>query len=487
MSGGREHADRGAPASREPASNGDILAPLPRSERDACRRIAERAGAVGGRAMIVGGYVRDALLGIPSKDIDIEIYGLSADTVERELSRTFRLDVVGRAFGVFKLKGTPIDVALPRRESKIGPGHRDFRIEGDPGMTPAEAMRRRDFTLNAIGWDLNAEALVDPVRGREDLARRRLRHVSDAFAEDPLRALRGMQFVARFHLEADPATIALCRELTPDDLPPERLFEEWKKLVLQGERISAGLAFLRDIGWTPRFPELDALIDCPQDPEWHPEGDVWTHTGHCMDAFAARREGKAWDDLVVGFAVLCHDMGKPATTRAADDGRIRSPGHDREGGPIARGFLQRLTRHRKLIESVVPLVEQHMRPLELYRQNAGDAAVRRLATKVARLDWLCRVALADKNGRPPETPEGFPEGEWLMQRSEALRVRDNAPAPILKGRHLKHIGLEPGPRFKPILDAAYEAQLDGAFEDVESGLAWVREHCLADEERGKTN
>ncbi|MDR2844503.1 MAG: polynucleotide adenylyltransferase, partial [Puniceicoccales bacterium] len=275
--------------------------------------VAAVVGAVaeaGGRPLLVGGCVRDALLGARPKDVDIEVYGLEPVALERALRRRFAIVSVGQSFGVFKLKEHAVDVSLPRRESKAGAGHRGFTVQGDPHMDIADAAARRDFTVNAIYWDPQTGAVLDPHGGRRDLAERVLRHTSAAFAEDPLRVLRAMQFAARFLLTPAPETVALCSQIEPEGLPPERIFEEWSKLILKGVKPSRGLAFLRDCGWVSYYPELVALVGCEQDPHWHPEGDVWNHTLHCLDAFAEKRTGDAWEDLVVGLAVLCHDLGK---------------------------------------------------------------------------------------------------------------------------------------------------------------------------------
>lgn len=448
-----------------------VISHVPESVQDECQRLAEAVRTAGGRALLVGGCVRDGLLGYIAKDVDIEVFGLPADKLEALLRPRFPLDVVGRSFGVFKLKGQPIDVSLPRRESKTGTGHTGFQVEGDPGMAPAEAARRRDFTINAISADPLTGEIVDPLMGRADLEKRLLRHCSGQFAEDPLRVLRAMQFIARFELAVAPETLELCRSIEPEDLPPERLFEEWAKLFLKGVKPSRGLDFLKDSGWLKYYPELAALPGCPQDPRWHPEGDVWVHTLHCLDAFARERVGDDFEDLVVGLAVLLHDVGKPPTTFTDEAGRIRSPRHDSEGLPLAERFLQRITRHQKLIAAVLPLVETHMRPADLYKNHASDAAIRRLARKV-RIDRLVRVANADMAGRPPK-PADFPAGQWLLDRSRQLNVQENAPAPILQGRHLIARGFEPGRAFKPILDAAFEAQLDGEFADEASAQAWL--------------
>ncbi len=453
----------------------NILENIPDRQRRACIEIAELLKAAGGRALLVGGCVRDGLLEIPAKDVDMEVYGLSADDVERTLKKSFRLDTVGRAFGVFIIKGYDIDLALPRRESKTGPKHTDFVVEGDPTMSPREAAQRRDFTITAISVDPLTDELLDPYDGVTDLKARRLCHVSDAFSEDPLRVLRGMQFVARFDLEAATETIELCRALTPEHLPSERLWEEWKKLILKGAQPSKGLLFLQACDWLRFFPELEALVGCEQEPEWHPEGDVWTHTYHCLDAYALHRIGDQWEDLIVGLAVLCHDMGKPVSSFVDEKtGRIRSPRHDIEGVPIARAFLERLTGQKKIFEEVLPLVEQHMRPLTLYRDGAGDTAIRRLAARVKRVDRLTRVAFADKSGRPPIVVDDFPEGEWLLKKATELAIEDSAPKPLMLGRHLVELGIKPGPQFGKMLDRCYEAQMEGEFTDIESGRIYLK-------------
>jgi tRNA nucleotidyltransferase (CCA-adding enzyme) len=435
-----------------------------------CRAVAER----GGRAHFVGGSVRDAALGRSIDDVDIEVFGVPVDELEALLRQVAPVSLVGASFGVFKLGGLPIDVSVPRRERKTGQGHRAFEIEADPFLTPEAAAARRDFTINAIAWDPLDHRLVDPFDGMGDLAHRVLRHTSHQFAEDPLRVLRGMQLIARFGLHADAATVALCRTIEPEGLAAERVFDEWRKLLVQGHQIGAGLRFLADVDWLRHHPELAALVACPQDPEWHPEGDVFTHTGHVMDQFALGRVGDEWEDLVVGFACLCHDLGKPATT-AFVDGRWRSPGHEDAGLEPTRSFLGRMTNQHRLVEEVLPLVADHLKVDQLYQQGSGASAVRRLARRVGRLDRLIRVATADRNGRPPAPVDvEFPAARWLLETAQSLDVLDGPPEPIVKGRHLIAAGYQPGPRFSPLLAAAYEAQLDGRIASVEEGLALIR-------------
>lgn len=434
--------------------------------------VAELVKSSGGRALLVGGCVRDRLLGGEPKDFDIEVYGLSPEALQQTLSRKFDLDLVGVSFGVIKLHGHDIDIALPRRETKLGEGHRAFEMEYDPNLPIEEASSRRDFTVNAIYMDPLTEEIIDPWNGRVDLEKGILRHVSEHFREDPLRVLRGMQFVARFDLTAAPETIEVCRSMTPEGLAQERLMGEWSKLLLQGKKISKGLNFLRDVGWVKYYPELEALIGCEQAPEWHPEGDVWNHTLCCLDAIDEWRTGE--DDLVVGFAVLCHDFGKPVCSRFDPvKGRIRSLGHDEEGVAPTLSFLRRLTNEERLFNEVPPLVRMHMRPFAMWRDKSSDGAIRRLAAKVVRIDRLCRVAAADDAGRPP-FPRDPASYLWLAEQAKRLAVEDAAPKPIVMGRHLLDLGMKPGPEFKRILDRCFEAQLDGEFSDLDGGIAYLK-------------
>jgi tRNA nucleotidyltransferase (CCA-adding enzyme) len=341
-----------------------------------------------------------------------------------------------------------------------------------------EALARRDFTINAMAWDPDTRELRDPFNGREDLAAGRLRHASHQFVEDPLRVLRGMHLAARFELSVVPETIALCRTLSQEGQPSERLWEEWKKFLLLSRKPSLGLHFLDQCGWLRFYPELAALQGCPQDPRWHPEGDVWIHTLHCLDWFAAERTGHERDDLIVGLGVLCHDFGKPATTK--DDGEhITSRGHESEGTGPTKTFLERLTNQPDVMEDVIPLVQCHLRPRALFDVQASDSAIRRLARQVTRIDRLVRVARADHAGRPPKLFDGFPAGDWLLTRATALAVDRQGPLPLVMGRHLLELGVQPGPDMGRLLDDCFEAQLDGEFSTLEEGLAYAKSKLSA--------
>jgi len=300
-----------------PTNWGNLSPELSGRLAQVCQLVAE----AGGEAWLVGGSVRDLALGRVVNDLDLEVFRLDAEALQACLAKSFELDLVGASFGILKLRGLPIDVGLPRRETKTGRGHRGFVVDADPDLALAKAAARRDFTVNAIYWQPLTGELNDPWGGLDDLKRGVLRHTSAAFVEDPLRVMRAMQLVARFGFKVAPDTLALCREMPLEGLAGERIWEEWVKLITQGVKPALGLAFLHQSGWLAHFPELQALRGCVQDPTYHPEGDVWVHTLHCLDAFAAERTGDHWEDLVVGCAVLCHDLGKPTSTKIAEIGR----------------------------------------------------------------------------------------------------------------------------------------------------------------------
>jgi len=436
------------------------------------KHIITRLQEAGGDAYIVGGCVRDMSLGITPRDYDIEVYGLGIKALIEALEPHFVLDCVGASFGVIKLHHTSIDVSIPRRESKSGRGHTGFTIPGDPHMSIEEASARRDFTINSMAYDVSKDKLVDPHGGLDDLRSRILRHTSPQFVEDPLRVLRGAQFIARFSLTPTRETITLCGSIGLEGLAQERIFEEWRKLILRGVSISKGLTFLKDTGWIRYFPELQALIGCTQNPEWHPEGDVWQHTLYCMDAFASERVINNWENLVVGFAVLCHDFGKPATWELKN-GRIITHQHEKMGEEPTRRFLERMTNQDQLVDEVLPLVTNHLMPLRLYASKSKAKAIRRLSARVGRIDRLVRVSKADRAGRPPREVGNFPEGRWLLERARELNVEDAKPKPLMMGRHLQKLGLNPGPWYGRILEFVYEAQLDGHFEDESDGIRYL--------------
>lgn len=459
-----------------------------------CRRVRE----AGGRAFLVGGWVRDHLRGVESADYDIEVYGLEPARLSALLAAQGPVNAVGEAFRVYKVRlkktaasnqsGTErersslpyliVDVSLPRRESKTGRGHRGFVVTGDPFMPYEEAARRRDFTINAVMYDPLADEYVDPYGGRADIAHRIIRAVdATTFIEDSLRVLRAMQFAARFEYTIAPETVALCRTLDLSDLPSERIWAEVEKWLLKSERPSSGLWAAYELGITEKlWPEIHALYGCPQDPEWHPEGDVFLHTGLVIDE--ARR---LIDDLpypkqvAVMLGALCHDFGKPATTTVID-GRIRSLGHEAAGMAPTETFLERLglcTLDGYDVRSQVKaLVANHLTPAHYYKselkgEKVSDGAFRRLAERVEP-ELLYRVARADCLGR---TGDFKPDAEeWFLAKVRALDVAERPPAPLLMGRHVLALGLKPGPRVGQLTKAVYEMQLDGTVTTLDEAI-----------------
>lgn len=436
---------------------------------------------LGGIAFVVGGAARDLFIaeraGVPVefKDVDIEVFGVSTNLLEAALSQRWNIDVVGKAFGVIKLHGLPIDVSVPRRERKTGEGHADFSIEADPTMTVEQAAARRDFTINAISFDPLEDRWVDPYNGRQAILDKVLDPVTDRFKEDALRVLRGMQFIARFDLTPTQRCLEMCRELSQDNLPKERLFEEWKKLLLRGKAIKKALDFLLEIGWLERFyPELFALVGSPQHPQWHPEGCVYTHTALVVEAFTRGTFENDDEKLVLGLAALCHDLGKPETAVFGPTKKNPVPhwtNHDHEHHiKPAERFLARLTNETKLVERVLAICQAHMTPSSFYRNGAELPAFRRLAMRVP-IKQLVKMLRFDQGGRGPTMPPDEEMIAWFEGEAARAGVQHEKPKPLVLGRDLiARFQYPPGPKMGKILDTLMEKQLAGEFSTKEDGL-----------------
>jgi tRNA nucleotidyltransferase (CCA-adding enzyme) len=453
------------------------------------RRIATAVRDAGGRALCVGGFVRDRLRSqerasaghvavTNAKDLDIEVFGIAQDALLPLLRSLGRVEPVGQAFPVYKLGD--IDVALPRRESKTGRGHKGFTVEGDPSMPFDEAARRRDFTINAIGWDPLTDEYLDPFTGRQDLRDGILRVVDPkTFGDDSLRVLRAVQLSARFNLVPHEETTRICQSIALDDLPAERIWGEFEKLLLQAQRPSIGFALARELGVIHQvLPEMEPLYDCPQDAEWHPEGDVWIHTLMVIDK--ARELNGDLDRprlAAIMLGAVCHDLGKPATT-ATIDGRIKSPNHEALGVEPATRILDRFNINTldgfDVRAQVIGLVGEHLRPMAFFkaRDTITDGAFRRLAQKVD-LELLARFARSDCHGRTGTFDcSGI---DWFIERARSLGVEHKPPAPILLGRHLIELGMQPGPAMGEILRAIYELQLDGIVANLDDARLRARD------------
>jgi len=335
----------------------------------------------------------------------------------------------------------------------------------------------------------SAGELIDPFNGEQDLQARILRATSPCFVEDPLRVLRGMQFAARFEMRVEKDTATMCQQLKAefDTLAVERIWVEFEKLCSKGRKPGLGIQFLIDTGWLELFPQLHDMHNSPQDPQWHPEGCVLSHTMHCVNAAAdiAERENISGEDrTVLILALLCHDIGKPATSTKNDAGRYTNPAHAEKGVPIAKAFLQSIGAHARIIDRVLPLVKYHMVHLSLQEGSIAPRFVRRLARNLgaATINELAMVMEADKSGRPPLAKGIDARTVGIVEVAKELALEFDAPVPLVQGRHLiQHFAVRGGPAFQPVLDAAFEAQLNGAFDNVDDGLDYIKKHRLADD------
>lgn len=447
--------------------------------------IASEIHQKGAKTILVGGSVRDHFMVQPIKDYDIEVYGLETmEELESLLSKFGSVNFVGKSFGVLKFiyEGEEFDFAFPRIETKIGAGHRGFDVVVDGNMTFERAARRRDFTVNALGYDIERKRFLDPFHALKDMEQKKLRHIdNETFVEDPLRVYRAVQFCARFGYKPADETFELCKRMVEagmlEELPKERIYAEFTKLLLKAPKPSVGFELMRKLGILRYFPELEALINLAQSPKWHPEGDVWIHTMMCVDAMAAMLGDNDKSNLKYMFAILCHDMGKATTTTIDEEGDIRAIGHEKEGIEATRSFMYRLSNEHDFIESILPLVEHHLKPSQFYAAHAKDKAIRRLATKV-NIEELVLVARADFLGRSTDDAItlDYKAGNWLLEKASELKVKTKPLECVVQGRDLIDLGMEPSPKFKIILDKVYELQLEGKITNRLEALEYIKKY-----------
>ena len=439
----------------------------------------QRVRDIGGQAFLVGGAVRDFLLqkNIP-KDLDFEIFGIEISKLEELLLKTGKLSKVGKSFGVLKLTmdNREYDFSLPREEWKTEPGHTGFVVKTHTNIAYQIAALRRDFTINSIAYDPLHHQILDPFHGTRDLEKKILRHIGSSFSEDPLRVLRAMQFSARFEFRVAPETIRLCQKIHLHELPRERIFEEFRKLLLLSEKPSIGLEAAYKLGILDYFPEIKIMLGVPQDSLWYPEGDVWSHTLRTLDAASTLKTGEDSKDLELMLAALCHDFGKGSTTSYSKK-KWHRHSHNKIGITRTRIFLERLTHELNLIEQVQKLVHDHLSPIQLYNDRAqvDNTTIRKLALRVSIKD-LIRLAQADYLGRInlSSKKKDFPAGEWLMEEATKLSVHERPPQPFLKGRHLIELGLKQGPSIGPLLKKAFDAQIKGQITSLSDALLWAK-------------
>lgn len=406
------------------------------------QKVLELAGlfhSAGGRALLVGGAVRDALLGRTVKDFDLEIHNLQVPQVLEILEGVCEVDAVGMSFGVIKVKHFDLDISLPRRENKTGAGHRGFLVEVDPLLSIADAAARRDFTVNAIMYDPLKCELIDPHGGVRDLEQKILRHVSPHFTEDPLRVLRGMQFAARLDFSFAPETVALCSTLDQNELAVERIGTEWEKLLLQGKFPSAGIRFLKQCGWIRFYPELADLAP-----------ETLQQTLVLLDECARLRTGERQKDLVLMGSALTAYMG------------------NREK------FFRRMWNRAEMIEKVLAHTEELSRFLNEGPQ-LHSSPVRRLALKLKGVELFCLLLRGAGKGE---------EAKKIAAIANENQIFSTPPEPLLTGRHGIELGIAPGPELGKLMKECFEAQLDGAFATLEEGKRYLK-NLIAKKRQGK--
>lgn len=442
-------------------------------EKTLANQIAKLVAEKGGRAYYVGGCVRDKLMERPSTDIDIEIHGLAPDAVTQILDTLGKRIEIGKSFGIYALKGYALDIALPRRERPTGNGHRDFDVQVDPYIGTLGAAKRRDFTIGALMEDVLTGQIIDHFGGIQDIKQRTLRHVDDqTFAEDPLRVLRAAQFAARFEFDIHPSTLELCKGISLSTLSKERVLEETKKALLKADRPSLYFENLRQMDqldiW---FRELQDLIGVPQNPQYHAEGDVWNHTMMVVDE-AAAVQNKAQEPFAFMLSALCHDFGKAVSTTMRG-GKIHSYNHERQGIPLVKTFLSRLTNEHKLHHYVLNAVELHMRPNALAAQNSSLRATNKLFDVAFCPADLILLASADDRGRKPSGKGRYEP--YLTQRLEQYKAL--IARPKVEGNDLIAAGLTPDKNFSKLLDYAHKLHLNGTDKDsaLRQTLAYYKE------------
>ena len=425
---------------------------------DMAKKIAEEISKEGGDAYFVGGYVRDKLRGFENKDIDIEVHGITPQVLEKILDTLGTRKEIGKSFGVYTLCHFNIDIAMPRKETATGRGHRDFKIDVDPFIGTKKAASRRDFTLNAIMQDVLTEEIIDHFGGMNDLQAGVLRHVNEAaFGEDPLRVLRGAQFAARFGFEIAEATCRLCENIDLASLSAERVFDEMKKALMKSPKPSVFFEKLRKMKhlsvW---FPELEALIGVPQHTMHHKEGDVWTHTMMVLDE-AAKRRDKAEKPLYFMLSALSHDFGKASCTEFIK-GNYHAYGHEEHGLLQVKSFIRKLTGENALMRYVLNMTRLHMKPNAFASDKSSIKATNRLFDEAISPNDLILLALCDGMGKIPQKPCEEIE-DFLRER--LLIFKEYMSRPYVTGQDLIKEGIATKEGFSKLIDYAHKLRLAG--------------------------
>ncbi len=435
--------------------------------------IAKAVRTMGGRTFYIGGFVRDRILGIPTKDVDIEIYGVEPEKLHEILQQLGEVKTIGKNFGIYSLRGYDIDIALPRQEKNTGRGHRDFEVFTDPFLGTETAARRRDFTINAMLEDVLTGEVIDHFEGLEDLRKGILRHIDDeSFVEDPLRVLRAAQFAARFNFTVAPETIRLCQGIDLSSLPAERIETELHKGLCKSRQPSKFFLILREMNQLETwFHEVKQLIGLEQDPVFHPEGDVWTHTMIVLDKAAEYRD-RTSNPFGFMLLALTHDFGKIETTEVIN-GRIHAYGHEEAGKSAISTFLHRITGKRELIKYVLNMAALHMKPNMAAYGKAKIKSTNRMFDEAASPEDLIAFSVIDKSSEAFEG-ERHSNLQFLNQRLEIYR--EYMARPYVKGQDLIDAGIQPDENFRETLEYAHKLRLAGVDKEdaLKQAIAFYR-------------
>lgn len=436
-------------------------------------QIAKKVKEVGGIAYFVGGYVRDSILDIPNKDIDIEIHGIKPEILKNILSELGDIQTIGNAFGIYNLKGYDLDIALPRKERCIGTGHKDFEVYVDPYIGTHAAARRRDFTINALMKNILTGEIVDEFNGLNDLKNHIIRHVdSSTFREDSLRVLRACQFAARFNFKIASETINLCKTMDLSTLPKERIAGELSKALLKAKKPSVFFNSLYECEQTKWFKEVYALKGIKQDSEYHPEGDVYMHTMSVLDqAGELFPTGIDNPDRYLPFmlSALCHDFGKVNTTEINSKGRLCALNHEITGIPIANDFLGRIYNNKSFIKYVDNMIKYHMKAHSCFNNRSKTKTTNLMFDKLLYPKDFILLVYADSTGHDLDNLDNRQFNMFLekaMTESGFLTDRYLDYGKRISESHITaedliNIGLKPSPLFKIILDKAWDMHLKG--------------------------
>lgn len=442
-------------------------------------QIAKKVNEIGGTAYFVGGYVRDSILGISNKDIDIEIHNVTPYILKNILKELGDVQsrTVGNNFGIYNIDGYDLDIALPRKETAIGKGHKDFRIDVDAYLPLKDSARRRDFTINVLMENVLTGEIKDYFGGLDDLHNGIIRHIDDkTFIEDPLRVLRACQFASRFNFEIAPETINLCKTMDLSTLPKERIAGELTKALLKSKKPSVFFNSLYECEQIKWFKEVYALKGIKQDSEYHPEGDVYVHTMSVLDqAGELFPTGIDEPDRYLPFmlSALCHDFGKVNTTEMNNKGKLCALNHELTGIPIANNFLSRIYNNKSFIKYVDNMIEYHMKAHSCFNNNSRTKTTNLMFDKLLYPKDFIQLVYADSTGHNLESLDNRQFNMFLnkaMAESEFLTDRyfdygKKISEPHITADDLIELGLNPSPLFKTILDKTWNMHLKGIKKD----------------------